>query len=118
MIFPHIKIIKKESWYIIKKEEIKNTEQKELLNPKIDYVFKRIFGHQGNESIAKSFIGSVLNRNITDIVLESDSSLPKDMLDDKVGILDIKAKIDNHINCDIEMQIVDKKNIEKRMWSI
>jgi len=40
-----------------KKEEIKNTEQKELLNPKIDYVFKRIFGHQENESIAKSFIG-------------------------------------------------------------
>ena len=37
------------------------------------------------------------------------------MLDDKVGILDIKAKIDNHINCDIEMQIVDKKNIEKRI---
>ena len=37
------------------------------------------------------------------------------MLDDKVGILDIKAKIDNHINCDIEMQVVDKKNIEKRI---
>ena len=42
------------------------------------------------------------------------------MLDEKVGILDIKAKIDNSINCDIEMQIVDRKNIEKRLlfyWS-
>lgn len=42
------------------------------------------------------------------------------MLDDKVGILDIKAKIDNKINCDIEMQVVDRKNIEKRIlfyWS-
>ena len=37
------------------------------------------------------------------------------MLDDKVGILDIKVKIDNHINCDVEMQVVDKKNIEKRI---
>ena len=37
------------------------------------------------------------------------------MLDDKVGILDIKAKIDGHINCDIEMQVVDQKNIEKRI---
>ena len=37
------------------------------------------------------------------------------MLDDKVGILDIKAKIDNHINCDIEMQVIDQKNIEKRV---
>ena len=42
------------------------------------------------------------------------------MLDDKVGILDIKAKIDNEINCDIELQVVDRKNIEKRIlfyWS-
>ena len=37
------------------------------------------------------------------------------MLDDKVGILDVKAKIDGSINCDIEMQIVNKKNIEKRI---
>ena len=42
------------------------------------------------------------------------------MLDDKVGILDIKAKIDNEVNCDIELQVVDRKNIEKRIlfyWS-
>ena len=37
------------------------------------------------------------------------------MLDDKVGILDIKAKIDNKINCDIEMQVVNEKNAEKRI---
>ena len=78
-------------------------------------MFKRIFGHQGNEAITKSFISAILNQNITDVVLESDSCLPKDMLDDKVGILDIKVKIDNHINCDVEMQVVDKKNIEKRI---
>ncbi len=52
--------------------------------------------------------------------LDSNPILEKDLLDDKVGILDIKAKIDNRINCDIEMQVVDKKNIEKRIlyyWS-
>ena len=46
--------------------------------------------------------------------------LEKDLLDDKVGILDIRAKIENKINCNIEMQIVDRKNIEKRIlyyWS-
>ena len=41
--------------------------------------------------------------------------MPEDVLDDKIGILDIKAKINNSINCDIEMQVVDKKNIEKRV---
>ena len=41
--------------------------------------------------------------------------MPQDIIDDKIGILDIKAKIDNSINCDIEMQVVDKKNVEKRI---
>ena len=101
-------------WFAIKKNW-KNEEKQELLSPKNDYVFKRIFGYQGNESITKSFISAALNQNITDVVLENNVTLPKDVLDDKVGILDIKAKIDGHINCDIEMQVVDQKNIEKRI---
>ena len=101
-------------WFTIKGIE-KNKEKQELLSPKNDYVFKRIFGYQGNESITKSFISAALNQNITDVVLGNDVTLPKDVLDDKVGILDIKAKIDGHINCDIEMQVVDQKNIEKRI---
>ena len=42
------------------------------------------------------------------------------MLDDKIGILDIRAKINNNINCNVEMQIIDNKDIEKRIlyyWS-
>ena len=57
----------------------------------------------------------MLNQNITEVILESSTTIPKDMWDDKVGILDVKAKIDNKINCDIEMQVVDKKNVEKRI---
>ena len=44
----------------------------------------------------------------------------KDLFDDKVGILDIRAKLNNNINCNIEMQVVDRKDIEKRLlfyWS-
>lgn len=37
------------------------------------------------------------------------------MLDDKIGILDIKAKIENNVNCDIEMQVINKRDIEKRL---
>ena len=86
-----------------------------LLNPKIDYVFKRIFGHVGNENITKNFLSCILQENITDITLDSNPILEKDLLDDKVGILDIKAKINNVTNIDIEMQIIDRKNIEKRI---
>ena len=92
----------------------------ELLNPKSDYVFKRIFGHTGNEEITKGLLRAITKENIEKIELDCNPITEKDLLDDKVGILDIKATLNNNINCDIEMQIVDKKNIEKRIlfyWS-
>ena len=54
-----------------------------------------------------------MKKNITELTLEGDKILDKDVLDDKIGILDIRAKIEKNINCDIEMQVVDKKNAEK-----
>lgn len=91
-----------------------------MLNPKNDYVFKRIFGHIGNEDITASLISSIVGKQITNVKLDNNTILERDVLDDKVGILDIRAKIDSNINCNIEMQLVDKKNIEKRIlfyWS-
>ena len=91
-----------------------------LLDPKIDYVFKRIFGYTGNEEITKGLISSIIGREISSIELDNNTILEKDLLEEKVGILDIRAKIENKINCNIEMQIVDRKNIEKRIlyyWS-
>ena len=52
--------------------------------------------------------------------MDNNTILEKDLFDDKVGILDIKAKINSCINCDIEMQVVDKNDIERRLlfyWS-
>ena len=91
-----------------------------LLDPKIDYVFKRIFGYVGNEEITKGLISSIIQKKVSNIKLDNQTILEKDLLEDKVGILDIRAKIENQINCNIEMQIVDRKNIEKRIlyyWS-
>ena len=91
-----------------------------LLNPKLDYVFKRIFGYVGNEEITENLLNSILENKISKIELDKNPILEKDLLNDKIGILDIKAKADNNVNINIEMQIVDKKNIEKRLlyyWS-
>ncbi len=35
--------------------------------------------------------------------------LEREVFDDKLGILDIRAKLNNNIDCDIEMQVVDQK---------
>ena len=88
--------------------------------PTNDYVFKRIFGQIGNESITKSFINSILDTKIQSVNLEGNTILEKDLLDEKVGILDIKAKLDNEILCNIEMQVLNHKSIDKRImfyWS-
>ena len=93
----------------------------DLLDPKNDYVFKRIFGHVGNEEITKNLLQAIIPDKIDKIELDSNPITEKDLLDDKVGILDIKAKLnDGNVNCDIEMQVVDQKDIEKRIlfyWS-
>ncbi len=92
----------------------------ELLNPKNDYVFKRIFGHIGNEEITKQMLQTIITYEIKDIKLNESKLLEKDLLDDKLGIVDIYAKLNENINVDIEMQVAKKSNIEKRMlyyWS-
>ena len=91
-----------------------------LLNIKSDYVFKRVFGHVGNEDVTKDFLKSLLKQEISNISLDNNPILEKDLFDDKIGILDIKAKINNDTNVDIEMQVVNKNNIEERIlfyWS-
>ena len=92
----------------------------ELLNPKSDYVFKRIFGYTGNEEITKNFLQAITNEKIEKIELDCNPITEKNLLDDKVGILDIKAKLNDNTNCNIEMQVIDRRNIEKRIlfyWS-
>ena len=91
----------------------------DLLDPKNDYVFKRIFGHIGNEEITKKLLQSIIPDKIDKIELDSNPITEKDLLDDKVEILDIKAKLnDGNVNCDIEMQVVDQKDIEKKFYFI
>lgn len=61
-----------------------------------------------------------MEKEITNIKLDKNPILEKDIANDKIGILDIRAEIDEYIDCNIEMQIVDRKNIEKRLlfyWS-
>ena len=93
---------------------------KKLLDVKIDYVFKKIFGRKGNEDITKAFLSTILEDKITSISLDKNTILEKDFKEDKIGVVDISTVINGYINADIEMQVVNNKNIEKRIlwyWS-
>ena len=88
--------------------------------PTNDYVFKRIFGHVGNEEITKGLLNAILDTKVKKINLEGNTILERDLKDDKLGVLDIKAVLNNSISCDIEMQLADQENIEERIvfyWS-
>ena len=77
--------------------------ENKLLKVTNDYVFKRIFGKKGNEDITRSFIEAVTSEYYEDINLEDTPILERDLLENKMGILDVKV-VANEINdIDIEM---------------
>ena len=89
-------------------------------NPTNDYIFKRLFGHPGNEDITLNLINSILDNKIYSLSLDNNTFLEKDVIGDKVGILDIRATLNNKFPCDIEMQVTRADNIEERIlfyWS-
>ncbi len=93
---------------------------KKILSPKLDIVFHMLFGEQRHERITKKLIEDVIGEKVETIQLEQTPYLWGEQVNDKVGIIDIRATINNKNPIDIEMQIADNKNIEKRLlfyWS-
>ena len=91
--------------------------ENKLLKVTNDYVFKRIFGKKGNEDITRSFIEAVTSEYYKDINLEDTPILERDLLENKMGILDVKV-VANEINdIDIEMQVTKSEHIAERiLW--
>ena len=77
-----------------------------------DIVFKRVFSREGSEEILKSLLEAILDIEIKQVSVKN-PELPRNLYDNKAGILDVKVEIDENIICDIEMQVKDLKNISK-----
>ena len=95
-------------------------ENVKTLSPKLDVVFQALFGEIGSEKITKGFLEKILNQKINKINLDKNPILRKEFKDEKLGVLDILAELDGKEKCNIELQIVDKKNIIERVlfyWS-
>ena len=79
----------------------------------VDYAFKRVFGRNGNEGILKDFLESILDIEIKDITIQN-PEIPKNMRDSKIGILDVRAEINGKEIIEVEMQVQNQYNIDKR----
>jgi predicted transposase/invertase (TIGR01784 family) len=77
------------------------------VNPKIDLVFKKLFGVDKNKDLLLSLINSMLTEEdkISTVTIKNPYNLP-DYLDGKLSVLDIKAEDEKGRRYNIEMQIV------------
>ncbi len=85
-----------------------------------DYIFKKIFAKKGNESLLKDLLNSILQIKINSIEVLADTNLERQLESNKMGILDIKAKVDEDTIIDIEIQIINRYNMIERTlfyWS-
>jgi len=95
-----------------------NTKNK-LLTPKVDIVFHSLF-RPGNEAITKAFISNIIKQDIKSINLDGNRYLPTDIPDDKLGILDLKATLDDDTICNVEIQLANNHDTASRLlfyWS-
>ena len=69
------------------------------LKVKNDFIFQKVFGQIENKEILISFLNAVLEleeaAKLDEIEIIENTKLKKDSIDDKLGILDIKAKTIN-----------------------
>ena len=89
--------------------------KKKLLSPTLDIVFQALFGEVGSEKITKKFLEAILERKIEEVDLSQNIVLRRENIEDKMGVLDVLAKINNNEYCNIEMQLVGKEKLLERM---
>ena len=93
----------------------------EILSPKVDFVFKRIFGNENNPRILISFLNAVIKpKDLIETVQIMNNDIDKESIEDKFSRLDIKAKTNKNELINIEIQIKDEHNMVKRSlyyWS-
>lgn len=92
-----------------------------LLSPKVDFVFKRIFGNEKHPNILISFLNAVMKPidPIKSVEIRN-SDIEKEHIEDKYSRLDIKAITDNGEHINIEIQVKNEYNMIKRSlyyWS-
>lgn len=79
------------------------------IDPKVDYAFKRLFGRQQNQDLLVDLINAVLQEPAERRVVGLEILNPfqdKDFLEDKLSVLDIKARDQSGRQFNIEMQML------------
>jgi predicted transposase/invertase (TIGR01784 family) len=88
------------------------------LKPLNDYIFKKLFGENEVKDNLIAFLNAVLDKKDRDrlVTLEivDNKELTRELINDKTGILDVRAKTEDGTQIDIEVQLTNQHNMDKR----
>jgi predicted transposase/invertase (TIGR01784 family) len=88
------------------------------IDPKVDYAFKHLFGRDATRPLLIDLLDSVLEpapgHAIQDLTLLNPFN-PKEALDDKLSVLDVKARDQSGRQFNVEMQMLAYRHYEKRV---
>lgn len=114
--------------YNKKKEILSDRERKpmsnqKLVNLRIDFAFKQLFGTSGSEEILITFLNAMLKSSLESPIQSlqfEDPHLHREHEEDKLSILDVSATLDTGTRINIEIQMNNHHDILKRSlyyWS-
>lgn len=85
------------------------------LSMKSDYVFGEFFSRKGNEDLLKDFLTSIMDVKIDTIQVIKEANLGKITRENKFGVIDLKVTLNDGIVIDVELQVDDNHDWEKRV---
>jgi predicted transposase/invertase (TIGR01784 family) len=95
-----------------------------LVNLRVDFAFKQLFGTRGNEQILMQFLNVTLASSLSSPHIQTlkieDPHLQREYEKDKLSILDVLATLDDETQIAIEIQLNDQHDFLKRSlyyWS-
>jgi predicted transposase/invertase (TIGR01784 family) len=95
------------------------------LNPLNDYLFLKIMGEKGDEEQLLAFLNAVLRRNgkaaILSVEIIENRTITAEVAGDKTSILDVRAKTAGGVRVNIEVQLRNLGNMDRRSlfyWSL
>ena len=89
----------------------------QLVNLRIDFAFKQLFGTSGNEDILIAFLNAMLQDSLESPIVSlqlADPHLHREHEEAKLSILDISATLDTGTKVNVEIQLNNNHDMIKR----
>ena len=83
-------------------------KEMELLSPKIDIVFHALF-RESNNRLTEAFLTDVLGEKVK-IIANLDRYMDIKSAEEKLGVMDLRVELENHTNCNVDIQIKKYKD--------